>query len=113
MALSLDAPKAMRTLKDFDNLYTAPVHGYLNAEDYYNKNSPIKHLERINIPLKILNALNDTFLSKTCIPIDLAQRSKNIYLEAPKHGGHVGFCNSKGAYYNEKRIAQFLINTLD
>ena len=113
MALSLDAPKAMRTLKDFDNLYTAPVHGYLNAEDYYNKNSPIKHLERINIPLKILNALNDTFLSKTCIPIDLAQRSKNIYLEAPKHGGHVGFCNPKGAYYNEKRIVQFLINTLD
>jgi len=113
MDLSKYEAGTMKTLKDFDNLYTAPVHGYFNADDYYQKNSPINSLDRIAIPLMILNALNDTFLSKNCIPIDLAQRSKNIYLEAPKYGGHVGFYSPSGPYYNERQIAQFLIKTLD
>ena len=63
MDLSLDAPRAMKSLKDFDNLYTAPVHGYLNAEDYYQKNSPITTLQTIESPVLILNAKNDSFLS--------------------------------------------------
>jgi len=107
MDLSLDAPRAMTSLKDFDNLYTAPVHGYLNAEDYYQKNSPIKTLEWVEQPVLICNAQNDSFLSQACLPTSLAQRSKNIYLETPKYGGHVGFYNPNGPYYNETRISEF------
>jgi predicted alpha/beta-fold hydrolase len=105
--LTIDAPRAMTSLKDFDNLYTAPVHGYLNAEDYYQKNSPINTLEAIEQPVLILNALNDSFLSEACLPVGLAQRSKNIYLEAPKYGGHVGFYAPSGPYYNETRVSEF------
>ncbi len=107
MDLSADAPRAMTSLKDFDNLYTAPVHGCLNAEDYYQKNSPVNTLESVEQPVLILNALNDSFLSTTCIPVGLAQRSKNIYLEAPKYGGHVGFYEPSGPYYNEIRVRDF------
>jgi predicted alpha/beta-fold hydrolase len=107
MDLSLDAPRAMTSLKDFDNLYTAPVHGYVNAEDYYQKNSPVNTLESVEQPVLILNASNDSFLSELCLPISLAQRSKNIYLEAPKYGGHVGFYLPSGPYYNETRVSEF------
>jgi predicted alpha/beta-fold hydrolase len=105
--LSIDAPRAMTSLKDFDNLYTAPVHGYLNAEDYYQKNSPINTLGTIEQPVLLLNALNDSFLSKACLPNALAQSSKNIYLETPKYGGHVGFYMPSGPYYNETRVSKF------
>ena len=107
MDLSLDAPRAMKSLKDFDNLYTAPVHGYLNAEDYYQKNSPITTLQTIESPVLILNAQNDSFLSQACLPVSLAKSSKNIYLEAPKYGGHVGFYTPSGPYYNETRVSEF------
>lgn len=107
LKLSFDAPRAMKSLKDFDNLYTAPVHGYLNAEDYYSKNSPINTLEHIETPTLILNAQNDSFLSEACLPISIAQSSKIIYLEAPKYGGHVGFHDPSGLYYNETRISEF------
>lgn len=105
--LSVDAPRAMTSIKDFDNLYTAPVHGYFNAEDYYHKNSPITTLGTIEQPVLVLNALNDSFLSEACLPKALAQSSKNIYLETPKYGGHVGFYRSKGPYYNETRVSEF------
>ena len=107
MDLSVDAPNAMKSLKDFDNLYTAPVHGYLNAEDYYQKNSPISTLATVHQSVLILNAQNDSFLSPMCLPTSLAQHSKNIYLEAPKYGGHVGFCTPSGPYYNETRVSEF------
>ncbi len=107
MDLSIDAPRAMTSLKDFDNLYTAPVHGYLNAEDYYQKNSPINTLGTIEQPVLLLNALNDSFLSEACLPTALAQSSKNIYLETPKYGGHVGFYVPSGPYYNETRVSKF------
>jgi predicted alpha/beta-fold hydrolase len=97
----------MKSLKDFDNLYTAPVHGYFNAEDYYRKNSPIATLHTIESPVLILNAQNDSFLSQACLPLNLAKSSKNIYLEAPKYGGHVGFYTPSGPYYNETRISEF------
>ena len=100
-------PLRPENAKDFDNLYTAPVHGYLNAEDYYTKNSPINNLERINIPLKILNALNDSFLSKACIPIDLAQRSKNIYLEAQNMEVMSGSVTLKGPITTKKESHNF------
>ena len=105
--LSLDAPRAMTSLKDFDNLYTAPVHGYFNAEDYYQKNSPINTLESVEQQVLVLNALNDSFLSEFCLPTSLAQSSKNIYLETPKYGGHVGFYKPSGPYYNETRVSEF------
>lgn len=99
---------SISSLLDFDNKYTAPAHGFDDAWDYYNKNSSLGFIPNINIPVLILNAQNDTFLSPNCFPYSLATESKNIYLETPKHGGHVGFFSPGKWFYSESRTAQFL-----
>lgn len=103
-----DQPRTVTSLLDFDNVYTAPAHGFTDAYDYYAKNSGIRFLPDIDLPVLILNALNDSFLSRDCYPFGFASNSKNIYLETPKHGGHVGFVKSGHHYYNEERTLEFL-----
>lgn len=102
--------KQINTLLDFDNIYTAPAHGFKDAFDYYEKNSCGQFLPNINIPILLLNALNDTFLSTACYPFELASKQENFYLETPKYGGHVGFHRSNSIYYSESRTADFLNN---
>lgn len=98
----------MRSLFEFDDIYTAKAHGFVDAFDYYKKSSCLQFLPLISQPVLILNAQNDTFLSTDCYPTTLASESKNIYLETPKHGGHVGFHESNQTYYNESRAFEFL-----
>lgn len=100
--------KEIKSLKDFDDVYTAPAHGFEDAYDYYEKNSSLQFLPNINIPVLILNAANDSFLSKNCYPVLFAESSKNHYLETPKYGGHVGFHVTNKTYYSEKRSLEFL-----
>jgi uncharacterized protein len=107
-ALKIHAMRSVHSLMDFDNVYTAPVHGYDSGQAYYTANSPINWLPNIKCPTLILNAQNDTFLSKECLPIVFAKAAKNIYLETPKHGGHVGFYTPSNIYYSETRALEFL-----
>ena len=100
--------KNIKSLLDFDNAYTAPAHGFTDALDYYEKNSSGQFLKNIKIPVLILNAENDSFLSAACYPKELAANSKNLFLEVPKHGGHVGFHISNTLYYSEKRALGFI-----
>ena len=110
--LQQDQPKTVTSLLDFDNVYTAPAHGFTDAYDYYAKNSSLQFLPGINLPVLILNALNDSFLSEDCYPYEFASNSKNIYLETPKYGGHVGFYKRGLHYYNEERSYEFLNNII-
>jgi predicted alpha/beta-fold hydrolase len=100
--------KKVKTLLDFDNLYTAPAHGFKDAYDYYDKSSSLQFLPNIKIPVLIVNALNDSFLSEKCYPVALAKKHKNIYLESSKYGGHVGFHVTNNMYYSEKRTLEFI-----
>lgn len=100
--------KKINSLLEFDNVYTAPAHGFKDALDYYEKNSSLQFLPKIQIPVLILNAENDTFLSPECYPRNLAEQSKNIFLETPKYGGHVGFHLTNNLYYSELRTLEFL-----
>lgn len=100
--------KKIKTLLDFDNLYTAPAHGFKDALDYYEKSSSIQFIANIKIPVLILSAKNDSFLSKECYPISLASKLKNIYLEIPNYGGHVGFHKTNKVQYSELRAVEFL-----
>jgi len=100
--------KKVKTLLDFDNLYTAPAHGFKNAQEYYTKSSSLQFLENIRTPVLILNALNDSFLSQDCYPHAIAKKHKNIYLETPETGGHVGFHLTNKVYYSEKRVLEFI-----
>ena len=97
-----------RTLRDIDELYTSRAHGYKNAADYYQKCSSLQFLPNIQIPTLIINAGNDSFLSATCYPIEIAENSETLHLEIPAHGGHVGFIQNKETYYHEERALEFI-----
>ena len=107
--ISMDDIKSIRTLKDFDEVYTSKAHGFEDAMDYYQKSSSLQYLNNIKVPTLIINALNDSFLSHDCYPVKEAKNNPNLYLEMPKYGGHVAFIGHKNLYYNEKRGLEFLL----
>ncbi len=81
---------AARDLRDFDDLFTAPLHGFLNADDYYARASAKPHLNRIRIPALVLNARNDPFVPAWSLPSQ-QEAGPNVTLWQPAQGGHVGF----------------------
>ena len=99
--------KHIVTLKDFDDAYTAPAHGFVDALDYYARCSCNQFLGNIEVPSLILNAKNDSFLGETCYPIAQAKANPNLYLEMPEFGGHVGFWGRKNISYAEERTLSF------
>lgn len=100
----------IRTLKDFDNYYTAPLHGFEDAEDYYTKSSSIHYVEKIVHPTLIVNAQNDPFLAPPCFPFELFEKLEHVYFEAPSTGGHCGFTakHKEGFYWSELRAWDFV-----
>lgn len=98
---------SIKTLVDFDDVYTSKAHGFKDALDYYEKSSSLQYLPSITIPTLIINSLNDSFLSAECYPVKEAKQNPNLYLEMPKYGGHVGFIDKKNVYYNERRALDF------
>ena len=103
-----------RTLFDFDDVVTAPVHGFEGATDYYRRSSSLRFMESIRRPTFLLSAYDDPFL-----PADVLQEVERIargsrYLTAEFHqrGGHVGFISGRvpwaPRYYAEERVLDFL-----
>lgn len=97
------------TLIAFDDRYTAPLHGFEHAADYYKKCSSLYFLEGINVPTLIVNAANDPFLSPACYPAEALKHHRYITFEQPNRGGHVGFAqfNKNGLYWSEERALRF------
>jgi uncharacterized protein len=83
-----------RTLYEFDNLFTAPLHGFADTEDYWARASAKPHLHRIRIPALVLNARNDPFVPASCLPAP-QQAGRCVTLWQPAHGGHVGFAQGR------------------
>jgi predicted alpha/beta-fold hydrolase len=85
-----DAMLAARDLYAFDDIFTAPLHGFAHADDYYARASAKPHLGGIRIPALVLNALNDPFVPAASLP---TQRDVGAYVTLwhPREGGHVGF----------------------
>jgi uncharacterized protein len=106
--LTEEAYGSIRSLRDFDDIYTSKAHGFINASDYYKKCSCKQFLPNIKIPTLIINALNDSFLSPECYPVREAKNNPNLYLQMPKYGGHSGFIDKKNIYYNEKQAFEFV-----
>lgn len=100
----------MRTFRQFDGAYTAPIHGFQDADDYWSRCSSGPMLKDIRIPTLLLNALNDPFLTPKCYPYADAEKSNSVYLETPRYGGHMGFMQSLSSTdtYAEKRVAGFI-----
>ena len=81
---------AARDLYEFDNIFTAPLHGFRDADDYWERASAKPHLHRIAVPALALNALNDPFIPRSSLPLH-TQVGKHVTLWQPATGGHVGF----------------------
>lgn len=105
----LDVSKidTIKTLLEFDDHFTGPLHGFAGALDYYSRCSSIHALPHINIPTLVINAKNDPFLSEDCYP---AAAFPNVSLEYPSRGGHVGFAQfgGNGLYWSEMRALSFI-----
>ena len=87
------AVSGCRTLYEFDNLVTAPLHGFRNTEDYWDRSSSKPWLKHIQVPTLVINALNDPFMPPPALPRQ-NEVSAAVTLEFPEQGGHAGFLNS-------------------
>jgi len=84
------ALQAARDLYEFDNIFTAPVHGFKNTDDYWARASAKPHLHRIRVPALVVNARNDPFVPAWSLP-QQNEVGDFVTLWQPAHGGHVGF----------------------
>jgi len=83
---------AARDLYDFDDVFTAPLHGFRDAADYYARASAKPQLARIRVPALVVNARNDPFVPAASLPTP-REAGANVTLWQPAHGGHVGFAH--------------------
>ena len=102
---------ACSTFREIDDLYTAPIHGFKDANDYWTKSSSKPWLQHVQIPTLLINALNDPFLPVSALPTD-EDVSASVTLEFPDSGGHVGFV--AGAFpgsldWLPQRVAEFFV----
>ncbi len=92
----------------WDGRFTAPLHGFKSADDYYAKASAKPFLRDIRIPTLIVNAKNDPFLGPGCFPVAELREHPFVRLEVPERGGHVGFLE-KGRFVSERLALKFLV----
>ncbi len=103
-------PKMPRTLQEFDDWFTAPIHGFENAMDYWTKSAPLQYLPNINRPCLLINARDDSFLSEGCFPEYMTQHNEYFHLLTPDYGGHCGFLGkteTAGVLWSEERTLEF------
>lgn len=89
--LEVEGIRGVRSFREFDRRFTAPLNGFLDEEDYWARSSSLQFLSRIKVPTLLLNACNDPFLSEESFPVEVARGSEALFLEMPRSGGHVGF----------------------
>ena len=93
---------------ELDTRYTAPLYGFKDAEDFYEKVSCHQFLPMIKVPTLVVNAQNDPLLSAACYPTDFLKNHPFVYFEMPKRGGHVGFLlPNEEQTWAEKRAIEF------
>jgi predicted alpha/beta-fold hydrolase len=103
-----------RTLFEFDDVVTAPVHGFQDASDYYQRSSSLRYLSAIRRPTLLLSAFDDPFLPPEVLREveDLARANPQLTAEFHQRGGHVGFISGRAPwaprYYAEERVLGYL-----
>ena len=112
--VSRERIRSARTLYEFDDVVTAPVHGFADAGDYCARSSSIRFLSRIRVATLLLSAVDDPFLPSEVLEQVRGVAVGNPYLEVEflAKGGHVGFVSGQNPfrpfYYAEWRVAEFL-----
>ena len=109
----VDQIAAIRTLEDFDNLITGPLHGFRDATDYYERSSSLPWLEHIRLDTLLLSAVDDPMLPPEVLDEvrEVARKNPALHLEFVDHGGHAGFIAGslpwRPFYYAEQRVGDF------
>jgi len=102
----------LKTFWEFDDAYTAPIHGFISAEEYYAKSSSRQFLKYITTPTLIIHSQDDPFMTPDVIP-SKNELSSSITMELTQKGGHVGFVSGtlfQPEYWLERRIIEFFTN---
>ena len=94
-----------RTFWEFDDTVTAPLHGFLGADDYWARSSSGPWLAKIRIPTLVINARNDPFMPASALDA-IGEAASNVVLEFPRTGGHAGFPGRD--HWLAKRVLHFL-----
>jgi len=109
---ALDALPRIRTVREFDSLYTAPHFGFRSAEDYYHRAAAMRVIDRIQIPALVVTAADDPFVPLDAFRDPALTGNRNITLIVTQHGGHCGFLgsasgNGDDGYWAEKQVVAF------
>lgn len=104
----------IRSFHEFDDRFTAPLHGFRDAQDYWQNCSALWRLKDIRVPALMVNAADDPFLSDRCFPGDPNVTGRHTTVEFPKWGGHVGFVDqaADGYYWSERRAVAWFASVL-
>jgi predicted alpha/beta-fold hydrolase len=105
---------ASRTFREFDDAATAPLHGFRDADDYYDSSSSVYFLPKIATPTLCISAEDDPFVPREALERARAAASKYVQFETTKFGGHTGFISGKvpwrATYWAEERVVDWLLN---
>lgn len=102
----------VRTLRDFDEYFTAPIHGFKNADDYYYRSSSIHVIDKIMLPTLIIHAQDDPLIPFAPLRSPALKANPHILLLSPEHGGHVAFLatetdKKEDRFWAENRVVEF------
>ena len=110
LGIKVDEVKKLKTFWEFDDAYTAPIHGFKDAKEYYEKSSAKQYLCDIKAPTLILHAKDDPFTGEGVIP-SKDEMSQAVSLEVSEYGGHIGFVGgtfSKPEFWLYERMGSYL-----
>jgi predicted alpha/beta-fold hydrolase len=109
--ISLPQLNKLKSLREFDDKITAPLHGFGSADDYYIQSSSRQYLSKIKVPTLLLQAKDDPLMTQDLLP-QQHELSSEVILELTEKGGHVGFVTGnvpwRAQYWLEQRIPEYL-----
>lgn len=111
-SFNIESVNQAKTLFEFDDVVTASLGGFKNANDYYEKCSSKQFLKNIKISSTIINAEDDPFLPLACYPREASKSNSQLELIIPKFGGHVGFSDFNSSYYWIEKLILKSINEI-
>jgi len=113
--IELPQLKKLKSLREFDEKVTAPLHGFCSADDYYQKSSSRQFLNKIQVPTLLLQSKDDPLMTADVLPHE-DELSSQVTLELSEKGGHVGFVTGdlpwRAQYWLEQRVPEFLTQYL-
>ena len=110
LSINADQVRKISSFREFDQLITAPLHGFDSADDYYNKSSSGNYLGNIDTPCLVIHAKDDPFMTEEVVP-DSQAISPHIQMDISQFGGHVGFLQGspwKPVNWYHQRVLDYL-----